>query len=297
MFRGISKVDVRPSPHISSIERHDPLEYNYEEDYNQTREPQHTNIDFRKKAVIIDPTDIVSMLRYKIEDKDVEEERLQNELIIEPQDQKNLIRVLPYSYIGSDISKIDSVSYPKNYPDWYKRTPAYKLEFSGIKGTEHLSSLIKPGSGNTILNRFFRWVNEDKVVTYCDWRDKLSAIATMLVVIMTFIVTFMQWRSSAKAVYVVDVEPNTTDPDAKQRIEHTKKLNAIANHKSWIWTKMILSGVSAMIVSYNAYKRTTLPKENYIIKSFKKGKIEQIPSPERSKRRIKFLKRKVDPNA
>jgi hypothetical protein len=175
------------------------------------------------------------------------------------------IYAIPYEFIGHDSSSLytneDPVQYTTNYPDWYKLTPAYDIGFSGWTRKERLISLFDKNSSNNLFRRGSRWLNEDKIVTYCDTKDKIAAVASILLLLMTFIITMYQSYVEAKVVYVSDNSENATQCET---------LTKWANH--WVWTamKVTFSVIPATIVINNTFKRTTLPKQNTRIDNFSK---------------------------
>ncbi len=184
------------------------------------------------------------------------------------------ITAIPYDFIGKDITSLYDRTVPENervnYPDWYKLTPVYKLSNSGMTAKEHVWKLIfDPDSQNHLFKRAVRWIKEDKTVVYCDWVDKLSAVASILVLLMTLLVTAWQIYIGASAVYTVpDVDPNTDKPDEILRLQRAKALDKIANHTLWKAFKIVFSAIPAIIVIGNVYKRTTVPLANVRIHSF-----------------------------
>ncbi len=178
------------------------------------------------------------------------------------------ITAIPYEYVGQDIRGL----YPKtvdekvkrNYQDWHMLTPAYKLSFSGMTSCEHFVSLFRKSSRNNLYQRIYRWVKEEKVVTYCDWLDKLSSFASMTILVMTFAFTCSEMYMGATMEY----RPNTPEEGSADMAA----LNALNRQREiWNFVKLLLSGIPTAVMTFNAFKRTTLPKRNVIIINFKKG--------------------------
>ena len=174
---------------------------------------------------------------------------------------------IPYEYIGADLSSIYGEGRAPVYPDYYKLTPVYKMKFSGKSFGGHVSSFFTKSSGNFVGKRFRRWWNEDKVVTYCDTVNKIASVTSFFVLLMTFAITVWQLIIGAQLTY----EATRNNKDDVQ------KLDSFANSLPWTILKAIVSGFSAMVVIWNVYKRTTLPKRNIQIKGFVgSGTIEDL---------------------
>jgi hypothetical protein len=177
------------------------------------------------------------------------------------------IYAIPYEYIGNDSSSryrddLDPKQYTKNYPDWYKLTPAYDIKFSGMEPLEQFTTLFNPSSSNFIKHRVGRWIAEDKTVVYCDRWDKLTAIASTFLLIMTVIVTLYQLYANAKVKYTA------SDPSNATSVARAARLDSFAASPYWTFAKLICSSIPAAVIAWNAFKRTTLPKQNTQIGSF-----------------------------
>lgn len=153
------------------------------------------------------------------------------------------IRVIRYEDIGADVHPY--------YPDWYKLTTAYKLEFSGMTAYEHVSSFFNPSDENNIKRRIIRWIGEEKIVTYCDRMDKLSIVASMIVMIITFGTAI--WELMFQTADACNYGPREAQGYRIGRI-----------------IKVLLSSIPITVNLINSYKRTTVPKPNVLIRDFRR---------------------------
>ncbi len=179
------------------------------------------------------------------------------------------IYAIPYEYIGNNSKQlypgIDMAQYQRNYPDYYKLTPAYNMNFSGMTKTEQFTTLFKPSSSNNVFQRLKRLANEDKTVIYCDWWDKAASTISFIFIVLMLIITYTQLKTRASVTY------ETKDIRYKEEVD---KLNAWATSDTFSYIKLALSIISATIVIRNVFKRTTLPRKNTRITSFRNGTVE-----------------------
>jgi hypothetical protein len=178
------------------------------------------------------------------------------------------IYAIPYEYIGHNSASrfqdgLDPKQYTKNYPDWYKLTPAYDIKYSGMEPLEQFTTLFNPSSSNSIKHRIGRWLAEDKTVIYCDRWDKLTAVASTFLLIMTVIVTLYQLHANAKVKYTA------SNPNNAASVARAARLDSFAASPYWTFAKLVCSSIPAAVIAWNAFKRTTLPKRNTQIGSFK----------------------------
>ncbi len=210
------------------------------------------------------------------------ESRLLNELKIDPSDE--FPTAIPYEYIGANIQSLTDdpnvlSQYPelsRNYPDYYKLTPAYKLSFSGYTPGEQFRSFFDPKSRNSAGNRVKRWWNEDKTVNYAGTFAKISAMAGFLVLLITSLIALYQILYKAKVTYELEDDVEFYDENERDEyISKIKKLDNIANNPLIKYITLILSGIPTIIILINIYKRTTLPRHGVKIRSFNKGIIDR----------------------
>ncbi len=209
------------------------------------------------------------------------EDRLLNELKIEPSD--DFPTAIPYEYIGANVQSLTNDpsvlrEYPelsRNYPDYYKLTPAYKLSFCGYTPEEQIRAFFNPKSRNSLGNRAKRWWAEDKTVNYAGTFAKISALAGFLVLIITALISSYQILYKAKTAYVLDddIEFSNTE-EREEYAAKVKKLNNVATHPLIKYVSFVLSSIPSIIILINIYKRTTLPRHGVKIRSFNKGIIE-----------------------
>ncbi len=183
---------------------------------------------------------------------------------------------IPYEFVGHNTASLadynSPIQYQKNYPDWYRITPAYSIHYSGMTPVEHITSFWNPKSSNFVVKRARRWVAEDSTVIFCDKWDKIAMFAKMLVLAMTALIIIWQITSKAKVVYVVEgIDPNTTDPNERKLLDRAKSLSELED--SLWWKLAILAGsiVPTIVTAWNIYKRTTVPKHATVIADFNKG--------------------------
>ncbi len=217
------------------------------------------------------------------------EHRLQQELKIDSLDQHPT--AIPYEYIGANIQGLSNDSnilkeYPelsRNYPDYYKLTPAYKLSFCGYTPGEQLKSFFNPSSRNFIGRRAKRWWDEDKVVTYTGAFTKISAFAGFIVLLITFLVSIYQIIYKAKVTYVLDDTGDLTDDQRNEYDARIKRLDNLVNNTLTRYINLILSGIPTIIILINIYKRTTLPRQGVMITNFKSGEVVKSESKKNAK--------------
>ncbi|KAG3108746.1 hypothetical protein PI124_g3958 [Phytophthora idaei] len=194
------------------------------------------------------------------EDPTAREKRLLHELR-RFGDLNRAITAIPYEYVGNDIRslypKTMADSLKRNYPDWYMLTPAYKLSFAGMSFADHVSSFCSRRSGNNLVQRAVRWVKEEKVVIYCDWLDKLSAFASLCVLMMTFTMTCSQIVIGAQMMYQ-STGPNSSDGGPVPKESFTQRVEI------WYYIKLLLSGIPTVVMTFNAQANnvTEAPRDN-----------------------------------
>lgn len=197
-------------------------------------------------------------LSYASENVDQYNKRLLKEL---QKSKSNAIMPIPYEYVGSDIRLLYGTrDHSINYPDWHMITPAYHIAYSGMSKFEHVKSLLNPNSGNFILMRIRRWIEEPKSIVYCNWLDKLASLISFLLLSMTSLASLWQVKLGVKITYVF------TDDSVRSNFEllELNQLNELGNSTNWLLTKAILTFISGLIITWNVYKRTTLPKANSV---------------------------------
>lgn len=179
------------------------------------------------------------------------EARLQRELKLNPDSDK--IKAIPFEWIGKDITIGNSI-YPsnvplnkrKNFPDWHKLTPAYRMKFSGRSPSYLITSLFNPTSNNNIPKRIARWAMEDHSVQYSTPFSKLAALVAFGFLLMTLVMT----------IYEV------ATPDQTLMFYLSKSI------------KLAMSIFSGSMLIWSVFKRTTIPARDVVITSFEKGIIE-----------------------
>lgn len=200
------------------------------------------------------------LARLPVEESDVQAcRRLKQELRRLPH---KPITAIPYEYIGADITSLYAPDVPAadrvNYPDWFRLTPAFKIQNAGMSPAKHVRSLFNPVSNNNAVRRFGRWSREKITVVYCNWMDKLAGMITVLLVLLSVSLLVWQFKAKAKPVFVY----KGTDPteEDKHNIDTLNKYGII-----WDITRIVLSSIAVMITAWNVYKRTTLPMSNTMI--------------------------------
>ena len=172
------------------------------------------------------------------------------------------LHAIPYFQVGSHASESRSQpgfeSTNESYPDWHMITPAYDIDFAGMSGWELSKSLVLRGDKNNIWQRSKRWWNEKKAITYCDWLDKLAGGISFILLVYTMIVTIWSLHVGATVRYEVPGDDSGS----------SDMLNAVATNKGAKAAQAFLTGVSALIIAWNVFKRTTLPKGNPEIRGF-----------------------------
>lgn len=194
------------------------------------------------------------------------------------------ITAIPYEYVGNDIRALylqsASESLKLNYPDWHLLTPAYRLRFAGMTWSEHAGALFSYHSGNNLLRRAIRWWEEDKVVIYSDRLDKLSSVASMIVLVGTFALTCSQM------IYDAPAQCAAVNGDGGSLAPPSNLLTRLST--LWSLLKLLVSGIPGGVIAFNAFKRTTLPKSKVVILSFRDGTIEQ-PKKKKKNQRVSPL--------
>ena len=185
---------------------------------------------------------------------------------------------IPYDYVGADIRKKyptgTMYKYRRNYPDWHMITPAYNINFSGMTKPELIARLIDPRSKNNIVHRVLRLWREEKVVTYTDIFAKISSVSTILFLTMTFAITIWQLMINAEMSYKIpSVSPDTTDLYERSLFAKVDQLNRVANSTLWKLIHLVLSGLPAFVIIWNAFKRSTIPVQGITIDNIGRGTV------------------------
>lgn len=189
----------------------------------------------------------------------------------------NHIKSVPYDQIGQWYAK-GSNSEPRDsgrifYPDWYKITPAYSIQYAGMSAKDHITSFFNPRSRNNVAQRALRWIQEPQMVVYCDNAYKLSTLFNVFVLLMTFLIAVWQIRVNAQTRYTIPELENKTNLNAEEqeRLDGLNKLNEITVHPLWRYGIPLLTFLAGMISAWNVYKRTTRPQSGTEITDLVKG--------------------------
>ena len=177
--------------------------------------------------------------------------------IYDPEAKQDYLHSIPYFLVGTHHSEIKHEKGYQNtkvsYPDWHMATPAYDIGFAGMNASELGRTLFKWGDSNTLWHRGWRWIREKKKITYCDTSDKIASVVSFLLLLFTLVVTVWSLYIGASEKYVVEDGSKSASADM---------LNSFATNPYVRYAKAALTGLSAMIIAWNLFKRTTVPKDN-----------------------------------
>ena len=229
---------------------------------------QPNDLQSRRPDLIIDDIKKHYLFRadtVKESDDDARDKRLLKDFHLYPEKRTDTpVYAIPYNWIGKNLAGMVSntpngMGDVRNYQDWYMTTPAYNIKYSGYTNGELFKRLFYTNHQNNIKNRISRWVEEPIMVTFCDSFDKIASIVAILLLLITAVIALFQIISKTTTVYL-------------KKDGTVNKPYTLLN-KIWVWIKLVLSGCSAAIITYNIYKRTTIPRVGVQIKSFKTPKI------------------------
>lgn len=190
-------------------------------------------------------------------------ERLLNELATKG-DERSGVSVIPYEYIGEDLSGIQSNAFSmENIPDHDMRTPAYSLGFSGYSLRENLKNLFVPKHPNNIVKRTERFIHEDKVVQYNDTFIKTVTIISLIAGIIMVAITILQIYAEA------DIEYVSKESADGSKAKYVEILNSKKYKTAGTAVRMIGSALPIALAAFQIFKRTTMPRHRFLqIKSF-----------------------------
>lgn len=207
--------------------------------------------------------------------KKSENERLLQELTRPGQKAPHTI---PYEFVGADIKDALSI---ENYPDWHMLTPAYDLANSGMTKGQLVKSFFNLNSSNFCLWRIGRWMTEKKAVIYCNKTDKAATLVAFMIILISMMLVIWQLWIGAEIQYKF---VNDKTEDGKQKNSFwLDRLNRLESNLGWRIFKAALSFFSGMFLMAQVFKRTTIPRQNVKIISFKPDHIVEPPPDGRTK--------------
>lgn len=107
-------------------------------------------------------------------------------------------------------------------------------------------------------------MHEDKTIVYCDRIQNVSSIANIVILTMTFLTTALRVYLNASTRYEL---PPHRESDIRSQNGLTI-LNYVSNSLTMNLVQLALTGIPAIIIMCNVYKRTTLPLAMVRILSF-----------------------------
>lgn len=159
---------------------------------------------------------------------------------ISMQEVENVIRA---PFFKSPAYAFKNAYFPKNYIG--------PISFYGI---QPLSSLIYPGSGNTILDRLSRLYKSDFNIVYNDWQEMILTLIVLTSFVITLSLYFYTRGLNVTQTYSFKHPEDASDPEKVAQLVKANK-----NIDTWKLVQDIFVIITGTVTAWRLFKKSTTP--------------------------------------